>query len=155
MFSKQRGWRIHVARWCEGGRTQRSRLGTMTDKPVKTVKRRTAETTLGKVQIEKKVLENVYLFEYLGSRLQCDGDDETDELYRTDIAQAGFASLWTDHRLSRNLKLRLYNLCVCSTLTHSCEAWNLTISPVYNMFLAVRRDVFVTWDTCYVSRVTV
>ena len=29
----------------------------------------------------------------------------------------------TDHRLSRNMKLRLYNLCICSTLTHTCEAW--------------------------------
>ena len=85
-----------------------------------------------------------------------------------DIAQAAFASLshlWTDHRLSRNLKLRLY-LCVCSTLTHSCEAWNLTktvsrilngfnsrclhiitgeeyrvtaVSPAYNLLLSVRQ----------------
>ena len=67
------------------------------------------------------------------------GMTKTDERYCMDIAQAAFASLWTDHRLSRNLKPRLYNLCVCSTLTHSCEAWNLTISPVYNMLLAVRR----------------
>ena len=41
-----------------------------------------------------------------------------------------------DHRLSRNMKLRLYNLCVCSTLTHSCEAWNLTkaVSRILNGF---------------------
>ena len=115
------------------------------------------------------MLDNVYSFEYLGSRLQCDGDDEADVRYRMDIAQAAFASLshlWMDHRLSRNMKLRLYNLCVCSTLTHSCEAWNLTkavsrilngfnsrclhvitgeeyrdtaISPAYNLLLAVRQ----------------
>ena len=89
--------------------------------------------------------------------------------YRMDIAQAAFASLshiWTDHRLSRNLKLRLYILCVCSTVTHSCEAWSLTkavsrivngfnsrclhaitgeeyrvtaISPAYNLLLSVRQ----------------
>ena len=56
-----------------------------------------------------------------------------------DIAQAAFASLshlCTDHRLSRNLKLTLYNMCVCSTLTHSCEAWNLTkaVSRILNGF---------------------
>ena len=115
------------------------------------------------------MLGNVYSFEYLGSRLQGDGDDEADVRYRMDIAQAAFASLshlWTDHRLSRSLKLRLYNLCVCSTLTHSCEAWNLTkavsrilngfnnrclhvitgeeyrvtaISPAYNLLLSVRQ----------------
>ena len=113
-------------RWCDGGRTQHSRLGTLTDKAVKTAKRQAAEATLGMVQIENNVLDS---FEYLGSRLQCDGDDEADVRYRMDIAQAAFASLshlWMDHRLSRNMKLRLYNLCICSTLTHSCEAWNLT-----------------------------
>ena len=168
-FTKQRGLSIHMARWCDGGRTQRSRLGTLTDKAVKTAKRRAAEATLGKVQIENNVLDNVYSFEYLGSRLQCDGDDEADVRYRMDIAQAAFASLshlWMGHRLSRNMKLRLYNMCVCSTLTHSCEAWNLTkavsqilngfnsrcihvitgeeyrdtaISPAYNLLLAVRQ----------------
>ena len=59
--------------------------------------------------------------------------------YRMDIAQAAFASLshlWMDHRLSRNRNLRLYNLCVCSTLTHLCEAWNLTkaVSRILNGF---------------------
>ena len=135
-FTKQRGLSIHMARWCDGGRTQRSQLCTLTDKAVKTAKRRAAEATLGKVQIENNVLDNVYSFEYLGSRLQCDGDDEADVRYHMDIAQAAFASLshlWMDHRLSRNMKLRLYNLCVCSTLTHS---WNLTkaVSRILNGF---------------------
>ena len=93
--------------------------------------------TVYQVEIDNNVLENVYSFEYLGSRLQGDGDDEADVRYRMDIAQATFVSLshlWTDHRLSRNLKL--YNLCVGSTLTHSCEAWNLTkaVSRILNGF---------------------
>ena len=158
---------IKITLWCDGGRTQRSRVGTLTDKAVKTAKIRAAEATLGTVEIDNNVLGNVYSFDYLGSRLQGDGDDEADVRYRMDIAQAAFASLshlWTDHRLSRNLKLRLYNLCVCSTLTHSCEAWNLTktvsrilngfnsrclitgeeyrvtaVSPAYNLLLYVRQ----------------
>ena len=164
---------------------QRSRVGTLTDKAVKTAKRRAAEATLGKVEIDNKVLDNVYSFEYLGSRLQGDGDDEADVRYRMDIAQAAFASLshiWTDHRLSRNLKLRLYILCVCSTVTHSCEAWSLTkaVSRILNGFNSrclhaitgeeyvlplflphttccclYDNDDFVTWDTCYVSHMTV
>ena len=80
---------------------------------MRTAKRRAAEATLGKVEIDNNVLDNVYSFEYLGSRLQGDGDDEADVRYRMDIAQAAFASLshlWTDHRLSRNMKLRLYVL---------------------------------------------
>ena len=67
------------------------------------------EATLGKVKIENNVLDNVYSFEYLGSRLQGDGDDEADVRYRMDIAQAAFPSLshlWMDHRLSRNMKLK-------------------------------------------------
>ncbi len=63
----------------------------------------------------RNVLENVYSFEYLGSRLQGDGDDEADVRYRMDIVQAAFVSLphiWMYHRLSRNMKLRLYNLCI-------------------------------------------
>ena len=118
-FTKQRRLSIHMARLCDGGRTQRSRLGTLTDKAVKTAKRRVAEATFGKVQIENNVLDNVHSFEYLVSRLQCDGDDEADVRYRMDISQAAFASLshlWMDHRLSRNMKLRLYNLCIYAPL---------------------------------------
>ena len=45
------------------------------------------------------------------------------------IAQTTFGSLsniWADHRLSRALKLRTFQLAVCSTLTHSSEAWAMT-----------------------------
>ena len=84
--------------WCDGGRTQRSRLGTLTDKEVKTAKKRAAEATPGKVQMENNVLDNVYSFDYLGSILQCDGYDAADVRCRMDIAQAAFTSLshgWT------------------------------------------------------------
>ena len=83
-------------------------IGTLTDKAVKTAKRRATEDTLAKVQIENNVVENVYSFEYLGSRLQRDGDGEADVRYRMDIAQAAFAPLshlWMDHRLTRNMML--------------------------------------------------
>ena len=52
-----------------------------------------AEATLDKVNIGDNVLENVLNFEYLGSRLQCDGDDQVDVRHRMDIAQAVFGSL--------------------------------------------------------------
>ena len=85
------------------------------------------------------------------------------------VAQAAFGSLshlWSDHRLSRATKLRLYRISVCSTLTHSCEAWTPTRTvtrmvngfnsrclhvitgedyrttatvPAYNLVLAVRK----------------
>ena len=70
-------------------------------------------------------LENVPNFQYLGSRLQ---GDEADMHHRLEITQSAFRSLshlWADHRLSRTTKLRLYRVCVCSSLTHCCGAWTL------------------------------
>ena len=92
-------------------------------------KRRAAEASLDKVAIgSDPPLENVPHFQYLGSRLQGDGSDEADVGHRLEIAQSAFSTLshlWADHRLSRTTKLRLYRVCVCSSLTHCCEAWTL------------------------------
>ena len=74
-FTKQRGLRVHMARWCDGGRTQRSRLGTLTDKAVKTAKRRVAEAALDKVYVGNEALDNILHFEYLGSYRVTGGRD--------------------------------------------------------------------------------
>ena len=91
--------------------------------------------------------------------------------------------LWMDHRPSRNMKLRLCNMCVCTTLTHACEEWNLTkavwwilngfnsrclhvitgeedcdtaISRAYNMLLAVQhRRLRYLWHLLRLPRVSV
>ena len=58
--------------------------------------------------------------------MQC---DDADVRHRMAIAQTTFGSLcsiWRDHRLACALKLRTYQLAVCSTLTHASEAWTLT-----------------------------
>ena len=169
-FTKLRGLKMHMARWCDGGRTQRSRVSSLTDKAVKSSKRRAAEASLDKVVIgSDPPLENVPNFDYLGSRLQGDGSDDADVRHRLEIAQSAFSSLshlWADYRLSRTTKLRLYRVCVCSSLTHCCEAWTLNrtvirsingfnsrclhvmtgehyretaTAPAYDLVLAVRR----------------
>ena len=128
-FPTKRGLAIHQGRWCDGGMTVRSRKGSLADKTVQRQKRRELENKRGHVSIEGKQLCNVYSFEYLGSRIQCDGDERADVEYRLAIAQTTFSSLshmWSDHRLSRNTKIKLYSSGVCSTLTHACEAWRLT-----------------------------
>ena len=122
-----------VARWCDGGRTQRSQLGTLTDKAEKTAKRQVAKVALDKVYDGNEALDNVLQFECLGSQLQGDGEDEADVRHCMDVAQAAFGSLrhlGSDHRLSRATKMRLYRIALCSTLTHSCEAWTLTRTVV-------------------------
>ena len=65
-FTKLRGLKMHKARWCDGGggRTQRSRVGSLTDKAVKSSKRRAAEASLDKVVIgSDPPLENVPHFQ--------------------------------------------------------------------------------------------
>ena len=72
-FSTQRGLKIHAARWCDGGVTQRSRRGSLADRAVQTAKRRAADALLNQVYAGNTPLENVYSFEYLhvmGARLQ-------------------------------------------------------------------------------------
>ena len=92
-----------------GGVTQRSRRGSLADRAVHTAKRRAAEALLRQLYIGNTPLENVYSFEYMGARMQCDGADDADVRHRMAVAQTTFGSLssiWTDHRLSRVLKLR-------------------------------------------------
>ena len=50
-FTKLRCLNIHMARWCDGSRTWRSRVGALTDKAVKSSKTREAETSLDNVVI--------------------------------------------------------------------------------------------------------
>ena len=169
-FTKLCGQKMHMARWWDGGHMQRSRVGSLTDKAVKSSERRAAEASLDKVVVgSDPPLENMPRFQYLGSRLQGDGSDEADVDHRLEIAQSAFSSLshlWADHRLSRTTKLRLYRICVCSSLTHCCEAWTLNrtvtrsingfnsrclhvmtgehyretaTAPAYDLMLAVRR----------------
>ena len=170
-FTKLRGLKMHMARWCDGGRTQRSRIGSFTDKAVKSSKRRAAEASLDIVVIgSDPPLENVPNFDYLGSRLQGDGSDDADVRHRLEIAQSAFSSLshlWADYRAQLNSGCTMsHDVCVCSSLTHCCEAWTLNrtvirsingynsrclhvmtgehyretaTAPAYDLVLAVRR----------------
>ena len=60
------------------------------------------------VTVEGQQLDIVYSFEYLESRVQCDGDEKADVEYRMAIAQSIFNSLshiWSDPHLSTNMKI--------------------------------------------------
>ena len=130
-FPSKRGLAIHIGRWCDGGKTIRSRKGSLADKKVQHHKRKELENNLPHVIVEGQQLENVYSFEYLGSRIQCDGDETADVEHRLIIAQNVFNSLhhiWADHRLPISMKIRLYRTAVCSSFTHGCEAWSLVNS---------------------------
>ena len=102
----------------------------MSDKAAQHAKRKEAEKDRQHVALEGRQIENVYDFIYLGCKSHADGDCMADVRHRMVIAQTAFnelSSLWSDHRLPLSLKFRLYRLAVCSTLTHGCEAWELTL----------------------------
>ena len=92
-FPTQRGLKIHAARWCDGGVTQRSRRGSLADRAVQTAKLRAAEALLNQMYVSNTSLENVYSFEYVGSRMQCDDADDAHVRHRMAIAQTTFGSL--------------------------------------------------------------
>ena len=92
-FPTSRGLKIHISRWCDGGKTIRFRKGSLADKSIQRVKRITKEKQLDNVMLDGHQIENVYSFEYLGSHFQCDGDEKAEMKYRMEIAQAIFSSL--------------------------------------------------------------
>ena len=57
-------------------------------------KRKALQKQRARVVVDGKELEDVYSFDYLGARTQCDGDDEADVRHRMSIAQAVYSSLW-------------------------------------------------------------
>ena len=128
-FPTSRGLAVHRARWCRPGQRPASRRGQLADKDVKLTKRKASAALLPPVIMEGESLESVYQFDYLGCRFTSDGDDAADMRHRMAIAGERSRSLnylWSDNRLPRSLKLRLYAASVCSTLTHGSEAWMLT-----------------------------
>ena len=132
-FPTKLGLAIHIGRWCDGGKTVRSRKRSLADKKLQHKKRKEHENELPHVILEGQQLENVYSFEYIGSRIQCDGNETADVEYRMTIAQNLFNSLshmWADHQLPMSMKLRLYRSAVC--FTHACEACKFT-DPVRKM----------------------
>ena len=101
-FPTKRGLSIHRGRWCDGGKTKRSRLGSLADKAVKQKKRKAKETQRQHVQLDGISLENVHNFVYLGSCFQSDGDDTADVNHRMNVPQSSFSDLhqlWWDTRL--------------------------------------------------------
>ena len=129
VFPTKRGLAVHQGRWCDGGKTTRSRKGSLADKHVQHKKRKAKEEERPHVTLDNTQIDNVYSFTYLGSCFQADGDDMADVKHRINLAQATFSGLhhlWRDHRLPISMKVRLYQAAVCSSVTHACEAWDLT-----------------------------
>ena len=151
-FPTKRGLAVHQGRWCDGGRTIRSRTGSLADKAVQNKKRKAKEEERPHVSLDGIQIENVHSFVYLGSCFQSDGDNMADVKHRMNLAQSTFSDLhhlWRDHRLPTSMKLRLYQSAVCSSFTHACEAWEMSenVLKAINGFnsrclsLVLKRDI--------------
>jgi hypothetical protein len=80
------------------------------------------------IVIQKKIIENVEEFIYLGSLLTSDNNC-TKEIKRR-IAKAkgvmtGFNTIWKSKTISYATKLKILKTCVFSTALYACETWTL------------------------------
>ncbi len=69
---------IHKKRWCQKTKNTRSRIGTLADKLVKKEKKKQIMNRLPKIQVNKKEIENVYEYIYLGTLFTADADQDAD-----------------------------------------------------------------------------
>ena len=110
-FPTKRGLDVHQGRRCDGGKTIRSRTGSLDEKAVQKTKRKAKEADRPHISLDNVQIENVHQFVYLGSCFQSDGDSMADVNHRMNLAQTTFSELhhlWRDHRLPTSLKIRLY-----------------------------------------------
>ena len=86
------------------------------------------QNDLEKVYWGEQMIKNCWIFEYLGSLFQADGDQTPDIKRRIAMAVARAGKLrhiWAAEELTLELKLRLYKAACCSILTYGSEAWIL------------------------------
>ena len=85
------------------------------------------------ITLDRKPIEEVDSFCYLGSILDKEGGTEADIKSRIGKAQAVFTSLnkiWKGKELSIRTKLRIFNSNVKSVLMYGCETWKATDSCI-------------------------
>jgi len=94
--------------------------------------------------IDGQILEQVEKFQYLGSIVTPDGGADEDVENRIRCANAAFSnlrSLWHSHRISLNLKLRIFNSNVKSVLLYGSETWKVTTAVTQKLQVFVNRKL--------------
>ena len=81
------------------------------------------------VSCEGVDIDNVWIFQYLGSRFRADGDQHTDVKSHIDattiITFGKMWDIWASRSTPLKLKPMIYSTGVCSKLTYGSEAWRL------------------------------
>ena len=130
-YPTKHGLSVHKGRWCKKRKTAKkpSRKGTVADRIIQRMKVEEHQTTLDKVKIGTVELENVYTFTYLGAKIAGDGDSEISVKHRLDIAWGSFSEYRKTlmaAKLPIEMRIRLYQSLVVSTMIYSAETWLFT-----------------------------
>ena len=86
-------------------------------------------TNSTRIVIGNTPLEDVEVFEYLGSKISTSGGTTEDIASRLSKARSAFGRLWPVWRataLPRRTKLNIFNACVKSILMYGSETWMIT-----------------------------
>jgi DNA-binding winged helix-turn-helix (wHTH) protein len=99
------------------------------------------KTTEG-TEIEEEPVEELDEFCYHGSMVTNDGGAERDVNIRINTAKgtsAPLRTLWKSKEISRNTKLRIFNINVKSVLLYGCETWKITQNISHKLQTFVHR----------------
>ena len=102
--------------------------GRLVDKAVQIKKLEAKQEERPKVICEGQPLNNVFRFRYLGTIFAANGSQHFDVDARIAMAMARcgrLRSIFDSEVITLNLKLRLYEVAVCSLLTYGCETWDI------------------------------
>ena len=95
-----------------------------------------------KLQIDGQDIEVVEKFCYLGSMITKGGGAEEDVSCRIQKARQAFGSfkrVWASTKLSRRLKLQIFNSNIKSVLLYGCETWKVTRQTTSRIQVFVNR----------------
>jgi len=76
--------------------------------------------------VEGNPIEYVEEFCYLGSIIQHNSSCDAD-IGKANSVFARLNRIWKDRKLSLQIKMRLYESLILSTLLYSAETWNMTV----------------------------
>ena len=114
----------------------RGRRDQNADNLVRKKKRADIIAAQTKISLNGEELANVEQFKYLDGIITSFGSDEEDVETRIQQAVRVFSSLksyWSDKRLNRRLKIRLFKVRILPIVTYGSESWKVTRNIIKNL----------------------
>ena len=99
------------------------------NKIIEAKKRAVKVEAQSKITLNGEFISNVEFFKYLGAKTASYGGDEEEVEAKTLQALQAYRALkgiWSDRRLSLDIKTRLFKVRVLSILVYGAESWKMT-----------------------------